>query len=172
MNFLKKLFGQSDKIDQRTEPIFPGESFSISKLTLQGGWKPATFNNKYSNYPNGKLRSALGFGESLIAVPLFLLFLPVEIAEPLSVMLSIIITLVVVIQDHKKIHFDSAKWLISYAMLGILISVLGYYSKGLITSEVSTYFIISLITTIPAIFLDRYLNHHQKDGLFFKYAGN
>ncbi len=52
MNFLKKLFGQSDKNDHPTEPIFPGESFSISKLTFQDGWGLATFNNKYNDYPN------------------------------------------------------------------------------------------------------------------------
>ena len=210
------------------------------------------------------VRSTLGFGESLIAVPLFLLFLPVDVAVPLSVMLSIVIAFVVVIQDHKKIHFNSAKWLIFYAILGIplgiviliygnevlikvglgtlvilyalyslfikssrtlqedhklwlfvcgflsgvfggayglngpplvvygnlrqwsakhfratlqayflpvsIISVLGYYTKGLITAEVNTYFLISLTTTIPAIFLGRYLNHQLKDGSFFKYV--
>lgn len=210
------------------------------------------------------VRSTLGFGESLIAVPLFILFLPVDVAVPLSVMLSIVIAFVVVIQDHKKIHFDSAKWLIFYAILGIplgililiygsevlikvglglliilyalyslfiknsrtlkedsklwlfvcgflsgifggayglngpplvvygnlrqwsakhfratlqayflpvsIISVLAYYAKGLITAEVNTYFIISLTTTIPAIFLGRYLNHQLKDGSFFKYV--
>lgn len=210
------------------------------------------------------MRSTLGFGEALIAVPFFLLFLPVDVAVPLAVMLSIIIALVVVIQDHKKIHFHSAKWLIIYAILGLplgililtyvnetfvktglglliisysiyslyfkrnktlqednkvwlfvcgflsgvfggaygvngpplvvygnlrqwsakhfratlqayflpvsLLSVLGYYSKGLITREVNTYFLYSLITTIPAIFLGRYLNHKLKDGTFFKYV--
>lgn len=69
------------------------------------------------------VRSTLGFGESLVAVPLFLLFLPVEIAVPLSVMLSIVIALVVVIQDHRKIHFTSAKWLILYAIPGIPIGI-------------------------------------------------
>jgi len=52
MNFLKKLFGHSDKNDKPSEPIFPGESFSISKLTLPDGLGLATFNNKYNNYPN------------------------------------------------------------------------------------------------------------------------
>ena len=179
-------------------------------------------------------------------------------------MLSIVIALVVVIQDHKKIHFHSAKWLIIYAVLGLplgililtyanetivktglglliilyslyslyftknkaleednkfwlfvcgflsgvfggayglngpplvvygnlrqwsakhfratlqayflpvsLLSVVGYYSKGLITTEVNIYFLYSLITTIPAIFLGRYLNHKLKDGAFFKYV--
>ena len=210
------------------------------------------------------VRSTLGFGEALIAVPFFLLFLPVDVAVPLAVMLSIVIALVVVIQDHKKIHFHSAKWLIFYAILGLplgililtyanetivktglglliivyslyslyftknkaleednkfwlfvcgflsgvfggayglngpplvvygnlrqwsakhfratlqayflpvsLLSVVGYYAKGLITTEVNTYFLYSLITTIPAIFLGRYLNHKLKDGTFFKYV--
>ncbi len=210
------------------------------------------------------VRSTLGFGEALIAVPFFLFFLPVEVAVPLAVMLSIVIALVVVIQDHKKIHFHSAKWLIIYAILGLpvgilvltyvnetfvktglglliilysiyslyfknnktlqednkfwlfvcgflsgvfggaygvngpplviygnlrqwsakhfratlqayflpvsLLSVVGYYAKGLLTTEVNIYFLYSLITTIPAIFLGRYLNHKLKDGTFFKYV--
>ena len=210
------------------------------------------------------VRSTLGFGEALIAVPFFLLFLPVDIAVPLAVMLSIVIALVVVIQDHKNIHFHSAKWLIIYAVLGLplgililtyanetivktglgifiilyslyslyftknkaleednkfwlfvcgflsgvfggayglngpplavygnlrqwtakhfratlqayflpvsLLSVVGYYSKGLITTQVNIYFLYSLITTIPAIFLGRYLNHKLKDGAFFRYV--
>lgn len=69
-------------------------------------------------------RSTLGFGESLIAVPLFLLFLPLDIAVPLSVLLSIVIALIVVIQDHKNIHFQSAKWLVIYAAMGIPIGLL------------------------------------------------
>lgn len=52
MNFLKKLFGQSDKNGHPSEPIFPGESFSIAKLSFPEGWGLATFNNKYKSYPN------------------------------------------------------------------------------------------------------------------------
>ena len=210
------------------------------------------------------VRSTLGFGEALAAVPLFLFSLPVDIAVPLSVMLSVVIALIIVIQDHKKIHFYSAKWLIFYAIFGVpigiiilmygneilvktglgvliilyslyslyfnsnkvlkednkfwlfvcgflsgifggayglngpplvvygnlrqwsakyfratlqayflpvsLLSVIGYYAKGLITTEVNCYFLISLVTTIPAIFLGRYLNHQLKDDMFFKYV--
>lgn len=210
------------------------------------------------------VRSTLGFGESLIAVPLLIFVLPAEVAVPVSVLLSIIIALVVVIQDHKKIHFYSAKWLIIYAIPGIpvgiaillygsgsliklllglliiaysvyalpiknkkafkkdsklwliicgflsgvlggayglngpplvvygnrrqwsakqfrvtlqayflpigLISVIGYYAKGLITADVGHYFFISLITAIPAIFLGRYLNHRLEGASFFKYV--
>lgn len=210
------------------------------------------------------VRSTLGFGESLIAVPLFLFFLPVETAIPLSVMLSIVIALVIVIQDHSKILFKSAKWLIIYAILGIPIGLflltyvdaklvkiglgsliiiyslfslmdrltitirkddkwwlficgflsgilggayglngpplaaygnfrkwtakqfratlqayflpvsflgfIGYYLKGLVTVEVNEYFLISLITAIPAIFIGRFLNHKLNNRSFFKYV--
>jgi len=210
------------------------------------------------------VRSTLGFGESLIAVPLFLFILPVNVAVPLSVMLSIIIALIIVIQDHSKIHFNSAKWLIIYAIPGIPLGVLilvygnetfvktglgflivlyslyslfgksslrlqkdskfwlficgflsgvfggayglngpplvvygnlrkwsakhfratlqayflpasligftGYFLKGLVTVEVNHYFLISLTTAIPAIFLGRYLNHKLNDQSFFKYV--
>ena len=210
------------------------------------------------------VRSSLGFGEALVGVPLLLFFLPAEVAVPLAVMLSVVIALVIVIQDHKKIHFDSAKWLILYALLGLplgiyiltnadegimkimlallillyslyslfskkqqtlkkdskwglflcgflsgilggayglngpplviygnlrrwtpthfratlqayflpisLLSVIGFYYKGLLTTQVNTYFLYSLISTIPAIFIGRYINRKLKDALFFQFV--
>src|SRR5699024_8032774 len=38
--------------------------------------------------------------------------------------LSIVIALIIIIQDHKKIHYQSAKWLVIYAILGIPIGLL------------------------------------------------
>jgi uncharacterized membrane protein YfcA len=70
------------------------------------------------------VRSTFGFGESLVAVPLFVLFIPIHIAVPLSVLISIFVAAVVVVQDHREIHFDSAKWLIIYAFLGIPLGLL------------------------------------------------
>jgi len=70
------------------------------------------------------VRSTFGFGESLVAVPLLILFLPMEVAVPVSVLMSILVALVVVIQDHRKIHFQSAKWLIIFAALGIPFGIL------------------------------------------------
>ncbi|MDU1892551.1 MAG: sulfite exporter TauE/SafE family protein [Dysgonomonas sp.] len=64
-------------------------------------------------------RSTFGFGEALIAVPLFCLFLPIEVAVPLTVLMSITVALTVVIQDYRQIHLSSAKWLIIFAALGI-----------------------------------------------------
>lgn len=70
------------------------------------------------------VRSTFGFGESLIAVPLLAFFIPLEVAVPLSVLISIVIAAVVVIQDHQKIHFSSAKWLVLFAALGIPLGLL------------------------------------------------
>jgi len=70
------------------------------------------------------VRSTFGFGESLIAVPLFILFVPIDTAVPLSVLISILVALVVVTQDHSQIHFNSAKWLIIFAILGIPLGLL------------------------------------------------
>jgi uncharacterized membrane protein YfcA len=70
------------------------------------------------------MRSTFGFGESLVAVPLLSLFLPIVIAVPLSVLISILVALVIVVQDHQKIHFNSAKWLIIFALLGIPVGLL------------------------------------------------
>src|SRR5690606_32247596 len=58
------------------------------------------------------VRSTFGFGESLIAVPLLILLIPIEIAVPLSVLISIFIAAFVVVQDRRQIHVRSAKWLI------------------------------------------------------------
>lgn len=66
----------------------------------------------------------MGFGESLIAVPLFLFFLPANIAVPLAVMISITIAIMVLVQDHSKIHIQSAKWLIIYSALGIPLGIM------------------------------------------------
>ena len=69
------------------------------------------------------VHSTFGFGASLIAVPLFILIIPIHIAVPLSVLISILIAIVVVVQDRKQVHFKSAKWLILFAILGIPIGL-------------------------------------------------
>ena len=69
------------------------------------------------------MRSTFGFGESLIAVPLLILIIPIEIAVPLSVLISIFIAAIIVLQDRKQIHFNSAKWLIGFAAFGIPIGL-------------------------------------------------
>ena len=69
------------------------------------------------------VRSTFGFGESLVAVPLFSFLMPVSAAVPLSVLISVLVALVVVVQDHRKIELKSAKWLILWALPGIPLGV-------------------------------------------------
>lgn len=54
-----------------------------------------------------------------MAVPLLAFFIPLHVAVPFSVILSIIIAGIIIIQDHRKIHFKSAKYLIINAVLGL-----------------------------------------------------
>ena len=65
------------------------------------------------------IRSAFGFGEALIAVPLLALVLPVEIAAPLAVLVSITVAVVIIAQDWQKIHVRSASWLVLSTLVGI-----------------------------------------------------
>lgn len=65
------------------------------------------------------IRSAFGFGEALFAVPLLALFIPLKVAAPLAVLVSITIAAVVVAQDWRKIHVRSTGWLVGATLLGI-----------------------------------------------------
>jgi hypothetical protein len=69
------------------------------------------------------IRSTFGFGEALIAVPLLALTLPVTVASPLAVLLSITIAAIVVVQDWHKIHLRSAGWLLLPTFAGIPLGV-------------------------------------------------
>jgi uncharacterized membrane protein YfcA len=70
------------------------------------------------------IRSALGFGEALIAVPLLALTMPVQIAAPLAVLVSITVAVTVVIQDWHNIHVRSAGWLVLSTLFGIPVGLL------------------------------------------------
>jgi uncharacterized membrane protein YfcA len=69
------------------------------------------------------VRSAFGFGEALIAVPLLALAIPVEIAAPVAVLVSITVALIVVAQDWRSIHIRSALWLVVPTLFGIPIGL-------------------------------------------------
>ncbi len=70
------------------------------------------------------IRSAFGFGEALIAVPLLALVLPVEVAAPVAVLVSITVAAVVVAQDWREVHFGSAGWLVLSTLFGIPVGLL------------------------------------------------
>jgi hypothetical protein len=65
------------------------------------------------------IRSAFGFGEALVAVPLLAFCIPLGVAAPLAVLVSITVAAIVVVQDWKKIHIQSAGWLLLSILFGI-----------------------------------------------------
>src|SRR6185503_382274 len=64
------------------------------------------------------IRSAFGFGEALVAVPLLALIMPVEVAAPVAVVVSITVAAIVVAQDWRHVHFRSAGWLVLASLVG------------------------------------------------------
>jgi uncharacterized protein len=70
------------------------------------------------------IRSAFGFGEALVAVPLLALRIPITVAAPLAVLMSVIIAGTIVAQDWRKIEMRSAAWLVVSALFGIPLGLL------------------------------------------------
>lgn len=65
------------------------------------------------------IRSTFGFGEALVAVPLLALRIPLTVAAPLAVLVSITIAFVVVAQDWRHVHLPSVGGLLASTVLGI-----------------------------------------------------
>jgi uncharacterized membrane protein YfcA len=64
-------------------------------------------------------RTAFGFGEALIAVPLLSLILPVKEAAPVAVLASVVIAGFVVARERKEVHFSSVWRLLLATVFGI-----------------------------------------------------
>jgi uncharacterized protein len=58
------------------------------------------------------VRSAFGFGEALVAVPLLALMMPVTVAAPIAALVSITVAFVVVVQDWRHVRWKSAARLV------------------------------------------------------------
>lgn len=112
------------------------------------------------------IRSAFGFGEALIAVPLLAFCLPVKIAAPLGVLVSIMVAGVVVIQDRQQIHLRSAVWLVLATLPGIplglwlLTSSHQAFVKGALALVIMAFSAYSLIGRTPE------LRHDSRGWLF------
>jgi uncharacterized membrane protein YfcA len=65
------------------------------------------------------IRSVFGFGEALLAVPLLALVMPVEVAAPLAVLVSITIAFLILVQDWRLVHVRDAGWLVLSTLFGI-----------------------------------------------------
>lgn len=70
------------------------------------------------------VRSTFGFGEALIAVPLLALRIPITVATPLAVLVSVLVALVIAVQDWRHIHVRSAAGLIVSSLFGIPLGLL------------------------------------------------
>jgi len=101
------------------------------------------------------IRSAFGFGEALIAVPLLAFFIPLEVAAPLAVLVSITIASIVVVQDWREIHLRSALWLVLSTLLGIplglqlLTSAHQRVVKAILGAVIVAFSVYSLIGRTP-----------------------
>ncbi len=60
----------------------------------------------------------------MIAVPLLALSIPLEVAAPLAVLVSITVAAIVVVQDWKKIHLHTTAWLVVPTLFGIPLGLL------------------------------------------------
>lgn len=87
------------------------------------------------------IRSAFGFGEALIAVPLLAFILPVDVAAPVAVLLSITIAGIIVLQDWKHIHFRSAGRLTFSTLFGLPLGLLLLHGAA----EPTTKFILAVV---------------------------
>jgi uncharacterized membrane protein YfcA len=106
------------------------------------------------------IRSAFGFGEALIAVPLLAVLLPVEVAAPLAVLVSITVALVIVIQDWREVHIASAGWLVLSTLFGI---PLGLYLLKTAPEPVVKSLLAIVIAAFSAYSLTARKPHELKD---------
>jgi hypothetical protein len=70
------------------------------------------------------IRSAFGFGEALVAVPLLAIRIPISVAAPLAVLVSITVAAIILVQDWRSVHLRSAGWLVVSTLFGIPLGLL------------------------------------------------
>jgi uncharacterized membrane protein YfcA len=70
------------------------------------------------------VRSAFGFGEALVSVPLLALLIPVKVAAPLAVLFSVTVAGVILAQDWHHVHVRSAWRLVLATLFGIPLGLL------------------------------------------------
>ena len=100
------------------------------------GWYDAALVNTLVIHVIGRafvatlIRSSFGFGEALVAVPLLALWMPIQAAAPLAVLVSITIAVAVVVQDSAR-HSRSQCWLARPRDLGgDSVGLLGSSTRG------------------------------------------
>jgi len=92
------------------------------------------------------IRSAFGFGEALIAVPLLALRLPLTIAAPVAVLVSITIAAIIVAQDRKHVEWRSAGRLVFASLFGIPLGLMLLTSTHQKAAKISLAILIILFS--------------------------
>ncbi|GAB4142424.1 MAG: sulfite exporter TauE/SafE family protein [Planctomycetaceae bacterium] len=64
-------------------------------------------------------RATFGFGDALVSMPFLVLLFGWEIAAPLIALKSVVIAVIILSRDWKEVDFQSARWLILTAFVGI-----------------------------------------------------
>ncbi|MEX0774029.1 MAG: sulfite exporter TauE/SafE family protein [Balneolales bacterium] len=103
------------------------------------------------------VRSAFGFGEALIAVPLLALFMSVEVAAPVAALVSITVAGIIVVQDWHDIHFRSAGWLVFSTLFGIPFGL--FLLTQLLEPVVIT--VLAIVIIAFSVFSLTYKQHHE-----------
>ncbi|QDV37340.1 sulfite exporter TauE/SafE family protein [Tautonia plasticadhaerens] len=70
------------------------------------------------------IRSAFGFGEALVAMPLLALFIPVTIAAPLAGLVSVTVAGLILLRDWREVHAGGAGRLVIATLPGIPLGLL------------------------------------------------
>ena len=96
------------------------------------------------------IRSAFGFGEALVAVPLLALIMPIDVAAPIAVLISITVALVAVAQDWRHVQFRSAGLLFVSTCAGIPI---GLWLLAAVPEQAVKSILAVVIITFSAFFL-------------------
>src|SRR5262245_60674844 len=109
------------------------------------------------------IRSAFGFGEALIAVPVLAFLIPVEEAVPLATLVSITVAGIVIAQDWRKIHIRGAWWLVISTFFGI---PLGLWLLTAVSETVVKAVLAAVIIGFSLYCLANRSQHHLKDDRF------
>lgn len=106
------------------------------------------------------VRSAFGFGEALIAVPLLALAMPLQVAAPVAVLVSITVAVIALLQDWRHVHVRSAGYLVLATLAGVPLGLLALtrVDEGLVKAGlgvvIAAFSLFALSRRKPAVLHD------------------
>ncbi|HEY1954594.1 MAG TPA: sulfite exporter TauE/SafE family protein [Polyangiaceae bacterium] len=96
------------------------------------------------------VRSAIGFGEALVGVPLLALLIPIKVAAPVAALVSITVAAVVMVQDWRHVEVRSALRLVLATLPGIPLGLwlLTHAPEALVKALLATIIIVFSVWAI------------------------